>query len=274
MTTEKKAPTTGDVERDFNTADIDASHVVACTCGHHGALARLRDLALLGVQVPGLVAERDDWRRKALDRDLQVVGLTSEVAALQARVAELRREWKRLDEAAITMSRTVDKVMEQRDEARSERDALRAQVESLASAGERLEQQHLASAKESEEPLRTTYRYAAGAAKVLSASARDVLSAPPAETTPCMESPITEAPLLCDHCSHIGSRAHTACDVSGCECFCGRIHVVSGDEAQALVANADTTPAPERAEEDCCPNCGEPQSEHRDYGTAALCSMR
>lgn len=109
MSGETKAPTKEDVERwkrklvkglDFEPTEL--------TC--------LYDAALLGAQVPGL---------------------EEQVSALQARVAELEGEWKRLNEAAVAMSRTVDKVMEQRDEARAERDALRAQVAQLQrSAGD------------------------------------------------------------------------------------------------------------------------------------------
>ena len=171
-------------------------------------LYRVKAAALEGAKVPGLVAQ-------GLDMARQIGELSSEVSALQARVAELererneakQRESQALDlaskaqsgrsaaqdrvaelEAKVTQAHAEwDAATDRATEAESERDALRAQVESLASAGERLEQQHLASAKESEEPLRTAYRYAAGAAKVLRSSARDVLSAPPAETTPATE---------------------------------------------------------------------------------------
>lgn len=83
----------------------------------------------------------------------------------------------------------VDAVRRLQRKAEDERDAFRAQVEALATAGERLEQQHLAAAKESEEPLRTAYRYAAGSAKVLGTMARDARSASPAETMPSSNSP-------------------------------------------------------------------------------------
>lgn len=83
----------------------------------------------------------------------------------------------------------ADAVRRLQRKAESERDALRAQVEALATAGERLEQQHLAAAKESEEPLRTAYRYAAGSAKVLGTMARDARSASPAERMPSSNSP-------------------------------------------------------------------------------------
>lgn len=80
-----------------------------------------------------------------------------------------------------------------------------------------------------------------GAMNVAKADAE--CSSPPAETTP-----EPEAPLLCAGCSETGKRSHAACGVSGCECFCGRVRAVTGDEARALIERAETTPAPVRVE--------------------------
>jgi hypothetical protein len=131
MTTETKAPTAEDVRRDA----VRVTDAIAAQTGapsgtialDHAALGRLKALALLGVQVPGLqlklaacsesreaiigaldatkaersalqarvaelTRESDDWRDKALDRDLQVTRLTSERDALCAQVEKAREE--------------------------------------------------------------------------------------------------------------------------------------------------------------------------------------
>lgn len=133
----------------------------------------LRAAALEAAKVPALAEElrlageviranQSGWEVAEVGRKAAL----DQVSALQARVEELRREWKRLDEAAITMSRTVDKVMEQRDEARSERDALRARVEAVR------------------KPVATALgMLSEGQHALAEANLRLALSAPPVETT-------------------------------------------------------------------------------------------
>jgi hypothetical protein len=116
------------------------------------------------------VAERDDWRRKALDRDLQVVGLTSEVSALQSQVAELEHA-----------KEEAGRFLAERDRARaeglallSERDALRAQV-----------------AQFKQSATTALVMLAEGQHALVEANLRLAISAPPAETTPQVASAFT-----------------------------------------------------------------------------------
>lgn len=129
MTTETKAPKAEDVERDYGKtkaalARIPTSEWTA-DAGEH-PLRRLRDAALLGVQVPGLreqvaQAARDAVALVKAHDELDAARLR-ELSALQVRVAELedRLRGARLVEAECLAAAR---------DAESERDALRAQVE-------------------------------------------------------------------------------------------------------------------------------------------------
>lgn len=151
MTTETKAQTAGGVEQLYSAVRADVRMHIR-VAGER-ALAGLRDLALLGVQVPGLVADLHRQREEFLLSDTAWRGACAERDALQSRVAELTRE---RDEARETLEKdrsegravavaTIAKAMGVPPEskglmyflgrakalvaAESERDALRAQVE-------------------------------------------------------------------------------------------------------------------------------------------------
>lgn len=103
--------------------------------------------------------------------------LLTERARLTARVAELERE-KALAEQRE--ARTVEDTTHRLTQMKARATAAEAQVREVATACERLEQQHLESAKgAATEGTRTAHRYAAGAAKVLGAVARDAATPAP-----------------------------------------------------------------------------------------------
>lgn len=168
MSDETKAPTKEEVERWYAEAKLPHGDG-NCDCRPCRHLDRLKAAALLGAQVPGLVLERDDWRRKALDRDLQVVGLTSEVSTLQARVAELERERDAARAAVHEWKKIKDRLV-------SERDALRAQAEKVSAALRRLlgSYTHL--------PGSGAFAQHLAPCGCVVCEALDALSAPPTET--------------------------------------------------------------------------------------------
>lgn len=241
--------TEADVERDNGTVTehIDGTRMGVMTA--RASLCRLKAAALEGAKVQGLVEQVATRERIAAALQARVAveeeshkrtmseldESEKEVTTLRARVAELERERDALLSKAESEEWDTDaatwKANEKAEEVKrleSERDALRAQVETVPTLVRKALHRHGLSASLCHESAEEVRR---------------ALSAPPAETTPQ-----PEAPLLCAGCSKLGKRAHTVCGTSGCECFCGRVRIVSGEEARALVANAETTPAPERAE--------------------------
>lgn len=167
MTTETKAPTVQQVTWDAEALRLDLDttpHTPEYREAMKERIARLRDLALLGVQVPALraqVAEQQQTihlvvgQRDRLATDFSL--LQSAEAALQARVAELEgllhvagqhrdaaidredvlrarvaeseRKRETMQGELQTMQGIVTAAVEQRESAESERDALRAQVD-------------------------------------------------------------------------------------------------------------------------------------------------
>lgn len=131
MTTEKKYPTVEDVDRWFKMSAQSAGHKDGSA---PGSLACLRDLALLGVQVPGLLADNAallsllrTWARKdpavtptdvlsaiewvALNGSPGAALLAehkAKVSALQARVTELEGANERLADGLANASEDAD----------------------------------------------------------------------------------------------------------------------------------------------------------------------
>lgn len=144
------------------------------------------------------------WRRAEAERDaaqlrVEVVekhnaelmtaeaASTSEAMTLRSQVATLEAEARRSAKANELLNELwcAEKA---RAEAADVKAALleaevreaKQRVAELVAACERLEARHLAEAKDASEPLRTAYRYAAGAAKTVGAMARDAAPGSPA----------------------------------------------------------------------------------------------
>ncbi len=175
----------------------------------------------------------------------------SERDALQTRVAELERE--------------REQFAKQANDFQAERDALRAQVEKVSAALRRLLGSHI------HLPGSGAFSQHLAPCGCVVCEALDALSAPPAEAvterqkedaalltklwerhdalldedeappaeTPAPERQETEieAPLLCERCAR-WRRGHSRCNAAGCECFCGRIRVVTGAEMKRLQAGS------------------------------------
>lgn len=293
MTTETKAPTAEDVERqyrDVEEAVITGNHTSGCAarggqcrCALSVGLTSARalhDLALLGVQVPGLqeqlqgVTDRWEDAKSAAGQHLDSLSASRrEVSALQAQVAELERERdiyrENRDNVRIVRDRNasardalqarVAELTRERDllstsndegveivsDLREERDALRAQVERLTMAASNcLDWLDC----ERDEDLKAR------------AELRAALSTPPAEA-PEDECAECEAPR---YAHHAGGTARD-CNAFTTPAEAKTADGVQGRDTEWLDSENPATP---------CPACGERRAEHRDYGTAALCPMR
>lgn len=188
-------------ERDAARQEV-ATRTYERDCAQSTALERGENITRITEEHRALtarVAELESLRRSDAERlDGALEGWRKETA----RVAELERENERLSELCSEWAQAADVVtpndhrperlreralvlVEQANaqaEAEARATAAEAKVREVATACERLERSHLETAKETTGEVRTGYRYAAGAAKVLGAVARD--AATPLATTP------------------------------------------------------------------------------------------
>lgn len=292
MTTETKVPTAEDVTWDAEALrlDIDTTpHTPEYRAAMRERIARLRDLALLGVQVPGLQKEVDE-ARAALDDDgaqsqegatlahriaalsedrkqekMRAEDAESEVSALQARVAQLTAE----RDNAIDLLRSARGTLKGLGDSHNISEhafqelACHLDDEPCGPEGERITTHSERALTETVEELEEVRGLLNDAEEemVKASSERDALRAQVEDCRTWIRNTATEHGGIGFPCS------------------------LMDDEPAALsTPPAETAGTPARARADDwldsedpltpCPNCGEARKEHRDYGTAALCRLR